>query len=79
MRHCHQGWFRGQSRFIRQQFLQEGDLQFTNVLSDETIGEAFDTIEVGWRDRVCTPLVTRWVFLTQVISSAILAVLLSQD
>ena len=69
MRHCNQGWFRKQSSFIRRQFLQEGDLPFTNVLSDETIGEAFDAIEFDWRDRVYTPLVTLWVFLSQVISS----------
>ena len=69
MRHCNQGWFREQAGFIRQQFLQEGSLPFTNVLSDEAIANALDTIGFTWRDRVYTPLVTLWVFLSQVISS----------
>lgn len=37
MAHCNQVWFREQFGFIKRQFLQEGDLPFTNVLSEETI------------------------------------------
>lgn len=69
MRHSNQGRFREQFGFLRQQFLQEGDLPFANVLSSETIEQALDTINVAWKDRVYSPLVTLWVFLSQVISA----------
>ena len=68
MRHCNQGWFREQFGFLKRQFLQEGDLRFGSVLSDDTIKLALDTISFEWKDRVYTPLVTLWLFLSQVIS-----------
>ena len=69
MRHCNQGWFREQFGFLRRQFLQDGDLPFANVLSAETIKPALNAIDVAWKDRIYTPLVTLWVFLSQVISA----------
>ena len=60
--------FRQQVRFLQRQFLQEGELPFTNVLSGETISQALTMAEVVWKDRIYTPLVTLWVFLSQVIS-----------
>ena len=33
MRHSNQGRFQQQVRFLRRQFLQDGDLPFSNVLS----------------------------------------------
>ena len=69
MRYSNQRWFRRQFGFLRQQFLQEGDLPFANVLSAETIEHALNTIDSAWKDRVYTPLVTLWVFLSQVISA----------
>ena len=69
MRYSNQGWFREQFGFLRRQFLQEGDLPFTNVLSEEAIVPALEAIEGPWKDRVYTPLVTLWVFLGQVISA----------
>jgi hypothetical protein len=35
MRYSNQGWFREQASFLRHQFLQDGDLPFSNVLSEE--------------------------------------------
>ena len=69
MRHCNQGWFREQFGFLKSQFLQDGDLLFASVLSDETTKEALGTIGFKWKDRIYSPLVTLWVFLSQVISA----------
>ena len=40
MRHSNQGWFQQQFRFLRHQFLQDGDLPFSNVLSKEIVAQA---------------------------------------
>ena len=59
---------RRQVRFLQRQFLQEGDLPFTDVLTLKTISQALTTAEVVWNDCIYTPLVTLWVFLSQVLS-----------
>src|SRR5271166_601808 len=69
MRHSSHGRFHRQIDFLRQQFLQEGRLPFTDVLSSETLSEALKQITVPWNDRIFTPLVTLWVFLGQVLSA----------
>ncbi|MCA9072597.1 MAG: IS4 family transposase, partial [Planctomycetaceae bacterium] len=69
MSYCRQGWFREQFGFLKRQFVQEGDLPFTNVLSEETVAPALEEIDVSWKDRIYTPLVTLWVFLGQVLST----------
>ena len=63
------GWFQQQFNFLRSQFLQEGNLPFTDVLSEESVSEALTAIEVRWNDRIYPPLVTLWVFLVQVLSA----------
>ena len=69
MRHSQQGRFRQQVNFLRRQFLQEGNLPFTEVLSANAISQAIETIQVCWKDRIFTPLVTLWVFLGQVLNA----------
>ena len=69
MRQSHQGSFREQLSFLRRQFLQEGDLPFTNILTEEVIAQALTAISVCWLDRIFSPLVTLWVFLGQVLSA----------
>lgn len=69
MGYSSEGWFRNQFGFLRRQFLQDGELPFTNVLCDESIAPALDAIEFAWKDRIDTPLVTLWVFLGQVLSA----------
>jgi len=69
MRDLSQGRLRQQISFLRRQFLQEGDLPFTDVLSEKAIAPALDCIETCWNDRIYTPLITLWVFLGQVISA----------
>src|SRR5215510_10179698 len=68
MRHCNQERFRQQVQFLRRQFLQDGDLPFTDVLTEAAISQALATI-TGWLDRIFSPLVTLWVFLSQVLSA----------
>jgi Transposase DDE domain len=69
MYHSNQGRFRQQARFLRRQFLQDGDLPFSNVLSEDLVTRALSALEVFWKDRIYSPLVTLWVFLGQVLSA----------
>jgi DDE family transposase len=69
MRHSNQGRFRQQVQFLRRQFLQDGDLPFTEVLSEDLVTRTIKAVGVVWRDRIYTPLVTLWVFLGQVLSA----------
>jgi hypothetical protein len=62
------GRFRQQVRFLRRQFLQDGELPFTDVLSEGTVAQALKAWDVIWLDRIYPPLVTLWVFLGQVLS-----------
>lgn len=59
---------REQVRFLQRQFLQEGELPFSDVLTLETISQALKATEVVWNECIYTPLVTLWVFLSQVLS-----------
>src|SRR5579864_4628857 len=68
MRHSNQARFRQHVQFLRRQFLQDGDLPFTDVLTEEAISEALATV-TGWLDRIFSPVVTLWVFLAQVLSA----------
>src|SRR5215813_3385482 len=62
------GRFREQVRFLRRQFLQDDELPFTDVLSERTVTQALNALNVVWLDRIYSPLVTLWVFLGQVLS-----------
>jgi hypothetical protein len=68
MRHSSQQRFRQQVQFRRRQFLQDGDLPFTDVLTEEVIAQALAAV-TGWLDRVFSPLVTLRVFLGQVLGA----------
>src|SRR5438477_61142 len=68
MRHSNQGRFRQQVQLLRRQFLQDGGLPFTDVLTEEALAEALACVG-GWLDRIFSPLVTLWVFLGQVLSA----------
>jgi hypothetical protein len=69
MRYSNQGRFRQQVSFLRRQYLQDGDLPFTNVLSEQTVAQALTAIQTFWMDRIYSPLVTLWIFLGQVLSA----------
>jgi len=64
-----QGRLRQQVWFLRRQFLQEGNLPFTDVLSVDIVSQALTAASVVWKDRIYSPLVTLWVFLGQVLSA----------
>src|SRR5262249_55361820 len=68
MRHCHPASFRDQVSFLRRQFLQDEELPFTNVLTEEVIAQALTAVS-GCLARIFPPLVTLWVFLGQVLSA----------
>src|SRR5215467_9467358 len=68
MSHSNPGSFRAQVSFLRRQFLQDGELPFTNVLTEEVIAQALTALG-DWLDRIFSPLVTLWVFLGQVLSA----------
>jgi hypothetical protein len=68
MRSYNQGRFRQQASFLRRQFLQDGELPFMDVLSNETVAQALAAVNTVWLDRIYSPLVTLWVFLSQVLS-----------
>lgn len=67
--HSNQGRFRQQIRFLQRQFLQDGDLPFTKVLSQQVVEQALATVGICVVDRIFTPMVTLWVFLSQVLSA----------
>src|SRR4029453_3251575 len=69
MRYSSGDRFRQQVRFLRRQFLQGGDLPFSNVLSEGIVGQALTAVGVCWTDRIFSPLVTLWVVLGQVLSA----------
>ena len=60
-RHCSPGRFRQQVSFLRRQFLQDSELPFTDLLTEDVIVQALTVIN-GWLDRIFTSLVTLWVF-----------------
>ena len=64
-----QGCFRHQLGFLREQFLQDSELPFGNVLSAEIVTQAMTAVDLQWNDRIYTPLVTLWMFLGQVMSA----------
>ncbi len=68
MRRSRQRSVREQVRFLRRQFLQDGDLPFTETLTEGLIERALSAL-TGWLDRIFSPLVTLWVFLGQVLSA----------
>ena len=68
MRHSSPGPFRRQASFLRRQFLQDGALPFTDVLTEEAVVQALTAVG-GWLDRIYSPLVTPWVFLGQVLGA----------
>ena len=67
MRHFSHGRFRQQFRFLSRQFLQDGDLPLSNILSEDIVSDALKDTECSWVDKIYTPLVTLWVFLGQVL------------
>src|SRR5262245_3033197 len=58
--------FRAHASHLRRQFLQDGGLPFTDVLTEDVLADALAAAG-RWLDRIFSPLVTLWVFLGQVL------------
>lgn len=56
-----------QVRALRQQFAQAPALPFADLLPAEEVNTAVQAEQVSFRDRLFSPLVTLWVFLSQVL------------
>jgi Transposase DDE domain len=69
MCHSNHGRFRQQVQFLRRQFVQNGDLPFTDILTEKVVAQALTALSKDWLDRIFSPLVTLWVFLGQVLSA----------
>jgi hypothetical protein len=54
---------------LRRQFAQGSGLPFSEVLSEELVGEVLEEVGGSFRERIFTPVTTLWVFLSQVIST----------
>src|SRR6516165_6886040 len=68
MRHSNRAAFRDQVNFLRRQFLQDGGLPFTDVLTQEVLTQALAAVGT-WLNRVFSPVVTLWVFLGQALAA----------
>ena len=68
MRRARQQSLHEQVGFLRRRFLQDGELPFADVLTEELIAPALSAL-TGWLDRIFSPLVTLGVFLGQVLSA----------
>ena len=68
MCYSNRGAIREQVNVLRRQFLQDGGLPFTDVLTAEVIADALATVG-RWLDRVFSPVVTLWVFLGQALAA----------
>src|SRR5947207_1203683 len=55
----------------QQQLAQEPRLPFANLLDRDLVQEALRAEKVSFRDRLFSPLVTLWVFLSQVLDAAL--------
>jgi hypothetical protein len=69
MRHSDPERVRQHVQVLRRQFLQSGDLPFTDILTEKTIGRALAALGKDWLDRVFSPIVTLWVFVGQALSA----------
>ena len=69
MRCSNRGRLRQQVRFLQRQFLQDGELPLSDILSEDIVSEVLKDSECSWVDRIYTPVVTLWVFLSQVLST----------
>lgn len=69
MSHCTPSRRIRQIEILRRQFGQADGLAFAEVLPAERVETALRDTGATWREKVYTPLVTLWAFLTQVASA----------
>src|SRR5262249_24333878 len=59
---------RAQPQALRRHFLQGAGLPFSDILPAQRVLDALADAAVTFRDRIFTPVVTLWAFLSQVVS-----------
>ena len=69
MRHARPVRVRQQVQFLRRQFAQDSRLPFSEVLTEDLVTKTLEALSIIWVDRIYSPLVTLWVFLSQVLSA----------
>ena len=69
MAYCTKELLSGQVRSECQELESAGGLPFRELLSGERILAALERAGVEFRDRIYTPMVTLWAFLSQVVAS----------
>jgi hypothetical protein len=69
MHRYNRGRFRQHVHFLRRQFVQDNSLPFCDVLSEDLLKQTLTAIGIFWIERIFSPLVTLWVFLSQVLSA----------
>jgi DDE family transposase len=65
--HSNQSRSLRQIKTLRNQFAQDGGLPFANLLTAERLERAFREEKAQWSERIFTPMVTVWAFLSQVL------------
>jgi hypothetical protein len=58
-----------QASQLRQQLERAPDLPFAQLLDRDTVEQALDAEQVSFRERLFSPVVTLWVFLSQVLDA----------
>src|SRR5690242_18639124 len=66
MPHCTRRRYTHQIEALRAQFAQADGLPFADVLPAERVEAALREEGAAWREKVYTPLLTLWAFLSQV-------------
>lgn len=56
-------------QILKQKFTQSIGLPFQDLLSESTIQEALNAEKIKYRQRLFSPLVTLWAFLSQVLDT----------
>ena len=69
MRFSNRGRLREQVRILKHQFVQDGALPFSDILTDDFVRQAMAVVVGCWKDRIYTPVMTLWIFLSQVLSA----------
>jgi hypothetical protein len=65
--HSNQSRHSRQINTLRNQFAQDDGLPFANLLTTERLNRAFREENAIWSERIFTPMVTLWAFLSQVL------------
>ena len=69
MRPANPARLRSQVQFLRRQFALDEALPFSKILTEDLVAQTLTEVCVSWIDRIFSPLITLWVFLSQVLSA----------